>query len=141
MRLNPLDNFETPFGVYHQACEFFGIAPVLDVCATMQNTKCEKYFSSDALSKEWNMDFFMNNPYSQSKAWVKYAYMQHVKHNVNGLALLQSHTGTSYWHDYIFGDRAQILFWRGRIRFELDGVSTKFPPRFDSAFVCWRKKE
>ena len=140
MKLLPTDYFESPKEVYYTACEFFQISPSLDVCATAMNTKCQNYFSSDALKKEWNQDFYMNNPYSQTKAWVKYAYMQHVKHNVNGLALLQSHTGTSYWHDYIFGNRAQILIWRGRIRFELDGVKTKYPPRFDSAFVCWRKK-
>ena len=34
------------------------------------------------------------------------------------LALLQSHTGNSYFHNYIV-EKAEILFWRGRIRLGL----------------------
>ena len=101
LALKPTDYFETPKKEYLDACYFFGIMPTLDVCATLQNTKCHNYFSSDALEKDWNQYYdtvaYMNPPYSQSKLWVKYAYMQHVKHNMTILALLQSHTGTSYF--------------------------------------------
>ena len=142
MKLKDSDYFETPSNIFLDACEFFKVYPTLDVCATKQNTKCQNYFSSNALEKNWSEDFFMNCPYSNGHPaiWVKYAYLQHVKHNVNGLALLPSSTGSEYWHNYIFDGKAEILFWRGRIRFNLDGVKTKFNPTFDSVFVCWRKK-
>jgi len=142
-KLKDTDYFETPKKEFLDACYFFGVMPTLDVCATSQNTKCHEYFSCGALEKDWNQYSdtvaYMNPPYSQSKAWVKYAYMQHVKHNMTILALLQSHTGNSYFHNYIV-DKAEILFWRGRIRFLMDGVVPNYPPKFDSMFVLWRKK-
>ena len=81
----------------------------------------------------------MNPPYSQTNKWVKYAYFQHLKHNVNALAVLNVSTGSSYWHDYIF-DTASIAYYKGRIKFELNGIPKK-NPRYDSAFICWHKRE
>ena len=84
-------------------------------------------------------NIIMNPPYSQTKKWVKYAYLQHMKHNVNALALLSVSTGSSYWHDYIF-DKASIAYYKGRIKFEINHIPQK-NPRYDSAFICWRKRE
>jgi len=81
----------------------------------------------------------MNPPYSQTNKWVKHAYFQHIKHNVNGLAILNVSTGSSYWHNYIF-DKASIAYYKGRIKFELNGIPQK-NPRYDSAFICWHKRE
>ena len=134
-----MDNYETPFELYELICEDFKVIPQLDVCATKENRKCKDYYDHDALNREWSKDFFMNPPYSEANKWVKYAYFQHLKHNVNGLAILNVSTGSAYWHDYIFG-KASIAYYKGRIKFELNGIPQK-NPRYDSAFVCWHKRE
>ena len=120
-----MDHYETPFWLYEMICEDFNVYPRLDVCATKENRKCKEYFDHDALNQEWNQDFFMNCPYSQANKWVKYAYFQHIKHNVNGIAVLNVSTGSSYWHDYIF-DKASIAYYKGRIKFELRFDESKF---------------
>jgi len=78
-------------------------------------------------------------PYSNCKKWVKYAYNQHIKHNVNGLAILNVSTGSAYWHDFIL-NKAEIYYYKGRIKFEINGI-TQTNPRYDSAFICWRKRK
>ena len=133
------DNYETPGWIYEKICQDFNVYPQLDVCATKENRKCKEYFDDDALNREWDKDFFMNSPYSQANKWVKYAYFQHLKHNVNGIAILNVSTDTSYWHNYIF-DKASIVYYKGRIKFELNGIPQK-NPRYASAFICWHKRE
>jgi len=128
----------------------FKIYPQLDVCATKQNTKCKEFFErgwrmggapavTNAFARDWSQDFFMNCPYSNCEKWVKYAYNQHIKHNVNGLAILNVSTGSAYWHDYIF-EKAKIYYYKGRIKFELNGIP-QTNPRYDSAFICWHKRK
>ena len=134
-----MDNYETPSEIFEEITNCFGIYPNLDVCATYQNRKCKKFFDESALSRQWTEDFFMNPPYSQSKKWVKYAYFQHIKHNVNGLAILPVSTGSTYWHDYIF-DKSSIAYYKGRISFEINNIPQK-NPRYDTAFVCWHKHD
>ena len=140
------DHYETPWPIFQQACNLFNVYPKLDVCATAKNTKCPRYYDKFGLDLPYDNDFWLNPPYSESKKWVRKAYIEHIKHNVNGLALLQSKTGTSYWHDYIFGThkdgspKAVVTFLPGRIRFNLDNKPTKFNPRFDSAIVFWPKR-
>ena len=50
--------------------------------------------------------------------------------------LIPSRTDTSYWHDYIFNN-AEIEFLRGRLKFEVDGVSGD-PAPFPSALVIYK---
>lgn len=49
----------------------------LDVCATKENAKCEKFFTrdDDALTREWNGVCWMNPPYGREIGkWVKKAF-------------------------------------------------------------------
>lgn len=49
----------------------------VDVCATPENAKCEKYYTKedDGLSQEWRGMCYMNPPYGREIAkWVKKAY-------------------------------------------------------------------
>ena len=145
-----MDHYETPKKIYEEICDIFKIYPQLDVCATKHNTKCKEFFErggwtgshfigNAAFSRDWSSDFFMNCPYSNCKKWIKYAYLQHIKHNVNGLAILNVSTGSAYWHDYII-EKAEIYYYKRRIKFELNGIP-QTNPRYDSAFICWRKRK
>ena len=50
--------------------------------------------------------------------------------------LIPSRTDTSYWHDYIF-DKAEIIFLRGRLKFEVNGQSKDAAP-FPSALIIYK---
>ena len=87
---------------FDSACEHFNFTPTLDVCASVDNQKCNKCLTKDidALCSEWDEPFFMNPPYSQNKygAWMDYAIKQHNKHKVSFLTLVFSKTDTAWWH-------------------------------------------
>ena len=128
------------------AKEHFKFEPTIDVCATAQNKKCRYFIRQTALQMNWRLPFYMNCPYSKAKEWIYYAYEQHQKWNVSGLALLFSKTDTHAWHDCILGTdkngkpKAEILFIEGRVKFLKNGIASKNSAPYPSAFVFWRSK-
>ena len=132
--------WETPPELYLNACNYFGVSPLLDVCATPDTSKCKWHYNEGALDKPFNYDFFCNPPYSQMKKWVRKCYLEHVRHNVDGLLLIFAKTDTRAFHDYIFGGKAEIWFLQGRVHFYQNGIPSKNPAPFGSAFICYRKK-
>ena len=84
----------------------------------------------------------MNPPYGKNviDKWIKYAYEQHKKHNVTGIALIFSKTETKWWHKYI-QDIADVHFIRGRVHFELDGKKVVNSAPYGSCWVIWRAKK
>ena len=126
------------------AKEHFKFEPTIDVCATAQNKKCRYFIRQTALQMNWRLPFYMNCPYSKAKEWIYYAYEQHQKWNVSGLALLFAKTDTHAWHDCILGTdkngkpKAEILFIEGRVKFLKNGIASKNSAPYPSAFVFWR---
>lgn len=121
------DEWETPKEILQDAMRKYQIAPMLDVCATDSNSKFSKYYTmnNDALNREWDDDFFMNPPYSKITQWMKKAYEQHRKHNVNALILVFAKTSVKWWHEYVEG-KAETHFQKGRIRFLFNGVEPRY---------------
>lgn len=121
------DLWETPPDRLRNFIIKHDVNPKIDVCASIQNKKFPKYFdfNDNALDKEWNEDFFMNPPYSEINIWIKKAYEQHKKHNVNALVLIFAKTGVKWWHEYVEG-KAEVHFQRGRIRFLINGIAPKY---------------
>ena len=116
------------------------ITPKIDVCATNQDKKCEFFIGENSLDKIWHKNFFMNPPYSNVKDWIRKAYFSHIKYNVSGLALLFAKTDTKVWHECILHGQAEVYFIQGRIKFFKNGVESKNPAPYPSAFVFWRAK-
>lgn len=125
--VNVNNNWETPSKILLDAIKKYDIHPTLDVCATFENKKCNWYIGKelDSLKKEWNEDFFMNPPYSEITQWMKKAYEQHLKYNVNALILVFAKTSTKWWHEYV-EDKAEIHFQKGRIRFLLNDIEPRY---------------
>lgn len=121
------DAWETPSEILHDTCKKYHICPTLDVCASYENKKFEKHYTlqDNALHQEWDEPFFMNPPYSEINTWMKKAYEQHRKHNVDALILVFSKTGVKWWHKFV-EDKAETHFVNGRIRFLLGGVEPRF---------------
>jgi hypothetical protein len=142
--LTKTDDWETPTDLLMMAKEHFKFEPTIDVCASAQNKKCPTFIRENALDMNWRLPFFMNCPYSKAKEWIYYAYEQHQKWNVSGLALLFVKTDTHAWHDCIIGldkfgkPKAEILFIEGRVKFMKNGVPSKNSAPYPSAFVFWR---
>ena len=141
--------WETPPHIFKLGCELFNFHPEIDVCANAQDKKCEVFYGEN---KKWNMSslnsdcewrkpFWMNPPYGhQVKHWIKKAYFSHIKFNVSGLALLFAKTDVKVWHECILHGKAEIYFIEGRIKFFKDGVESKNPAPYPSAFVFWRAR-
>lgn len=139
--INLNDEYGTPLIQYKLACFRWGIKPQLDVCTNPANAKCDAYWTiqDDALSHQWDMDFFMNPPYSRVREFMEYAYQQHKKHNVDALILVYAKTDTKWWHDLVEG-KAEIHFVRGRIKFnDMNGNMTKNSAPYPSVWIIWRK--
>lgn len=113
-----------------------------DLAASDDNAKCSCYFTRDdnSLEQDWeglSGNLFLNPPYGRElKLWVKKAATTGLKDKQNLVMLIPSRTDTSYWHDYIF-NHAEIKFLRGRLKFEVDGVSGDSAP-FPSALVIYK---
>lgn len=104
----------------------------LDVCATKENAKCVRYFTSedDGLKAEWgNVQHpevcWMNPPYGRGiGAWVKKAY-ESATGGVSVICLLPARTDTAWWHDYCA--KGDVRFIRGRLKFGDGKNSAPFP--------------
>ena len=99
----------------------------LDVCATPDNAKCEKYFTKedDGLAQEWRGTVFMNPPYGREiYAWMKKA-SQSAKEGATVVCLVPSRTDTKWWHE--FAIIHEVRFIRGRLKFGDSKNSAPFP--------------
>ncbi len=132
------DDYETPDPLFKFGKKKFNTKPVLDVCATKKHHKCARYFTKDALEKEWNKDFWCNPPYSDVAKFIKHGYEQHKKHNVDGLFLVYAKTDTKWFHDYVQG-KAKIFFLKGRIKFWINGKVPKWCDECQKQYISKEK--
>lgn len=133
------DDWETPQDFYDRLNAKYHFE--WDLAASDDNAKCSCYFTRDdnSLEQDWeglSGNLFLNPPYGRElKLWVKKAATTGLKDKQNLVMLILSRTDTSYWHDYIF-NHAEIKFLRGRLKFEVDGISGGSAP-FPSAVVIY----
>jgi site-specific DNA-methyltransferase (adenine-specific) len=125
------DMWETPQDLFDRLNEKYRFT--LDVCATVDNAKCSKFFTPemDGLAQDWKDHVcWMNPPYGREIGkWVKKAYesslpqWQHLGATV--VCLLPARTDTKWWHDYAM--KGKIEFIRGRLKFGGHKNSAPFP--------------
>ena len=135
-------DWETPaelFALYNAEYHF-----TLDVCATPENAKCERFFTldDDGLAQSWAGEMcWCNPPYGREVgAWVKKA-AEESAHAKLIVLLLPARTDTAWWHDYV-APFASVDFLRGRVCFVGGDSSAPFPSAvaiYDYMFnVRWR---
>lgn len=108
----------------------------LDVCATKENAKCDKFYTrdDDGLSQSWTGVIWMNPPYGrQIGAWMRKAYESSLA-GAKVVCLVPARTDTAWWHDYAM--KGQIEFIRGRLKFGNAKANAPFP----SALVIFNPK-
>ena len=138
--INKNDEWITPTSILRKALFDYDIYPYLDVCATELNHKFEQYYSkeNDGLNQEWDQNFFMNPPYSEITQWMKKAYEQHQKYNVNALILTFAKTDTKWWHKYV-EDIAEVHFIKGRLKFLTpENIPSKNSAPYPSSWIIYR---
>lgn len=121
--INVNDEYGTPKEIIDEACHKYKLNPKLDVATSeafwqFAPERFDRYFiqEQNALTKEWDQDFFMNPPYSKIAKFVRYAYEQHIKHNVDALILTYAKVDTKWWHELVEG-KAEVHNIQGRINF------------------------
>jgi len=127
------DMWETPKDLFDRMNAVFRFD--LDVCATAENAKCDRFFSpeDDGLSQNWTGACWMNPPYGRViSLWVKKAY-ESARSGATVVCLLPARTDASWWHDYVM--RGEIHFIRGRLKF--GGAKHNAP--FPNAIVVFRR--
>jgi len=104
------DEWETPDVLLQHLWEKYNIHPKLDVAANYTNSKCQCHLLN-GLEQEWtigdkdpepNIDIWCNPPHSKNEEFVKKAYDQWVKHNINIMMILPANTMcTNYAENWI----------------------------------------
>ena len=106
----------------------------LDVCASVTNAKCERFFTidDDGLAQQWVGVCFMNPPYGRTIGkWMAKAVSEW-QAGATVVCLVPARTDTNWWHTYAM--QGEIRFIKGRLKF---GGSKNAAP-FPSAVVIFR---
>jgi len=117
------DEWETPQKLYDVLNAEFHFT--LDVCATPENAKCERFFAKDGLDEMWTGSCWMNPPYGDEIGdWIEKAY-ESSKIGATVVCLVPARVDTAWWWDYCrFGE---VRFIRGRLKFGGAEHSAPFP--------------
>lgn len=126
-------DWETPPELFDPLNEEFHFT--LDVCATVQNAKCTRFFTpeEDGLKQKWTGVCWMNPPYGREvKAWMKKAYEESLR-GATVVCLVPSRTDTFWWHEYAM-KADEIRYVRGRVRF----IGAESTAPFPSSLIIFR---
>lgn len=122
----------TPRDLYKRLHDEFSFE--LDVCARPGANLCEKFYSKNSISEEWNGSCWMNPPYGSGiGAWMKKAYETALSGKGTVVCLIPSRTDTAWWHNYVL-KATEVRFIRGRLK--LGNVKTNAP--FPSVVVIFK---
>ena len=122
------DLWETPQDLFDKLNNEFQFT--LDVCATPENAKCDKFYTEerDGLEHPWKGTVWCNPPYGRGIGqWVRRALFASVS-GATVVMLLPARTDTKWFHDYIYKrNNVEIRFIRGRLKFGGSKNSAPFP--------------
>ncbi len=131
------DEHSTPQDFFEKLNEEFQFE--LDVCATKENAKCNRFFSKedDGLKQDWNASVcWMNPPYGREIIhWMEKAWKESKRHKNTIVCLVPVRTDTNWWHSYVEG-KAKVRFIKGRLKFGSAKNSAPFP----SAVVIYKPR-
>lgn len=92
---------------------------VLDVCASADNAKCERYFTieQDGLRQVWAPGpCWMNPPYGREIGrWTAKA-RRAGEAGITVVGLVPARTDTAWWHDDVMGQRGVLPSWPGSVQ-------------------------
>lgn len=119
------EEWGTPQALFDQLDKEFHFD--LDVCATPENAKCEKFFTKedDGLAQEWNGMVWCNPPYGKEIVkWVEAC----TSYEGSSVMLVPARTDTRWFHDYVYKNpRVELRFIKGRLHFNDSKDAAPFP--------------
>lgn len=122
------EDWETPQHLFDELNKKWNFT--LDVCASKENAKCDKYFTikENGLLKSWEGNVcWMNPPYGREIIkWIRKAYYEWDVNYCTIIALLPVRTCTKWFHEYVYG-KANIEFIKGRLKFSDAKENAPFP--------------
>jgi len=138
-RITVNEEYGTPQKLFDDACTKFNLKLEIDLAASDANNVLPHYITKkeDLFTKEITYDSFLNPPYGRViEKFIRYAFEQHIKHNVTILMLIYSKTDTKWWHKYIEG-YAEVHNIKGRIQFNDNNGNPKM--LYDKKTNSWKK--
>lgn len=123
MGIGKINNFKSDKIVYSTPIKLFKVINDefnfnLDVCALLENAKCDKYFTPemDGLAQDWRGVCWMNPPFNKDlKKWVIKARAESEKHN-SIVCCLVPFRGNTVWFRDVCMD-CEIRFIIGEVNF------------------------
>ena len=154
-----MQKWATPWTLYYNILDTMNVTPVVDVCATEENHKCDKFITPE-------MDFFKTEVYENAFMNAEYRsgnlkegvhgighfharlYYLHIYNNIETTTLIPSTATSLDWFATYYGPRllnaygekADVMFIRKRQKF-VDGPTNGGPPFSSLVFVHRRKTE
>lgn len=112
------DLWATPLSIFMPLNEEYRFT--LDPCCTADTRKCDRYFTPEenGLIQSWAGErVFVNPPYSRGNIdkWMEKCAQEANRAQVI-VALIPVSTSARWFHEYVW-NKAEIHFYRGRIRF------------------------
>ena len=135
-----LKSWQTPDWVI-EAIESDVLKFTIDVAATKENAKCERYISEveNALTiPRWGEGreiAWCNPPYIHIWPWILKAQEQWEQYETKTIMLLPSSTGSNWFHGVVRSRLCDVGFVHGRIAFEHPFESGKTNPMHDNIIV------
>ena len=116
----------------------------VDLACTEGNKKLLQAFTveKDSLKQEWAGRGWLNPPYGNGLSqWIQKAYESVEQGEAEFIAcLIPAATETSFWFKYCWNAR-YILFLKGRLNFEINGIRSKNCQTKGSALVVFSKSD
>ncbi len=134
-RFIPRENaWRTPLNIFKQLHDEFDFE--LDACADPNWLLCPINITNDSLNQRWFGRVWCNPPYgTQIRGWIEKAYQESQQdYNELIVLLVPNSTGSRWFHDWVY-NKAEVRFWKGRIRFV--GANDRAP--FDSIVIIYQK--
>ena len=142
------DEWETPPNLYTHLCNKYTIHPYLDVAANKKNSLC-RWYHENALEEDWIIhdelemevqDVWCNPPHSHNESFVKKAYEQWSKYNMNVMMILPANSlCTNYAENWIYPFTEYHPINRKYCKFLYQGEE-KDSSRNGYFVVIWRKR-
>ena len=134
--------WRTPSGLYEGLNKVVGGFAV-DAAADETDHLSEVWYGPGGIHEDalevpvWASPSFCNPPYLSGKAWEQWLekFVEQAGLGMDIVALLPAKTGTEWWYKYVVMPRCNIFFLKGRVPFELSGMTKPSAPNHDSAVV------
>lgn len=135
------DLWSSPEWVFQFASSRWGPFSI-DLCASVDNTKCAKFYSveDDSLAQDWSNEIgWMNHPYSRQSGgayeWLGKAKKAATNGSATIVCLTPARPDTRAWQEHVM-DADEVIFIASRLKF---GAATN-PAPFPSALVAYLPK-